>query len=142
VESKEPLLTVEPEVADLAQYSLQRPSIVPVHNIADVAPQTPTETLKSFQVETPVLTEQETVDGVFLRHLREKAGASLHDLVAITKINRRYLEALEANQLDRLPAKVYVQGFVKSIARALNIEAETITQHYMDFYREKFKSGL
>lgn len=57
--------------------------------------------------------------GALLRELRLKHAASLDDLARTTKIGVRQLEALEADDLARLPASPFVKGFVRAYCEAL-----------------------
>lgn len=80
------------------------------------------------------LTPETELNGALLRRLRESAQASLEDIVDITKINRRYLIALEEDDWASLPANVYVRGFVSEYARALGMDAHFIAKSYMTQY--------
>ncbi|MEK7703733.1 MAG: helix-turn-helix domain-containing protein [Myxococcota bacterium] len=78
--------------------------------------------------------------GSLLRRLRESAGATLEELADITKINRRYVRALEEHDFDNLPAKVYVRGFVSEYARALGLDGQRVATSYMTVYR-RYREG-
>src|SRR6185369_15808901 len=60
--------------------------------------------------------------GAWLRTERLRRGFSYAEVERDTHINRLYLEALEDEHYDVLPAPVYTRGFVKLYARALGIE--------------------
>lgn len=70
-------------------------------------------------------------DGPLLRRLRESAGASLEAFCESTKISRRYLKAIEADDHGLLPAPVYVRGFVSEYARLLGLEAKRVADSYL-----------
>ena len=55
--------------------------------------------------------------GAALRTLREYSNVDYQELDRVTKIQPRYLEALENENLDALPPLVYVIGFIRSLAR-------------------------
>ena len=42
-----------------------------------------------------------------------------------------YLQALEAEVFAKLPAQVYVRGFLAEYARALGLDAERVKQTYL-----------
>ena len=46
-----------------------------------------------------------------------------------------YLQALEAERFAKLPAPVYVRGFLAEYARALGLDVERVKQTYLDRYR-------
>lgn len=52
--------------------------------------------------------------GAYLRRHREQAGLSLEAVSARSRIVPRLLRALEEDRHDRLPAPVYVRGFIRS----------------------------
>jgi cytoskeleton protein RodZ len=66
------------------------------------------------------------VDGVgeFLRRERELRYISLDDVAERTKISRRYLEAIEEGQYDRLPGETFVRGFIRSYAQSVGLDPE------------------
>ena len=56
----------------------------------------------------------------------------LAEVTDTTKIRTAVLEDLEAERFDRLPADVYVRGFVIQLARLLGIpEPEALAVHYL-----------
>lgn len=55
--------------------------------------------------------------GPALRTLREYSNVNYQELELITKIQPRYLEALENENLSALPPLVYVIGFIRSLTR-------------------------
>jgi cytoskeletal protein RodZ len=65
-----------------------------------------------------------------LRQARLDRGASLADVEAETRIRRRYLEALEAEDYASLPATVYTRGFIRSYARYLGLDPELALDLY------------
>ena len=47
-----------------------------------------------------------------LRSARKAKGMSIEDVVKITKIQRRYLTAIENDDFDQLPRDFYVSAFI------------------------------
>lgn len=62
--------------------------------------------------------------GEELRLHRESKGISLREIEEETKIRMKYLIALEADDFDALPGKVYVIGFLRTYARFLGMNDE------------------
>lgn len=60
--------------------------------------------------------------GAYLRRERESRGRTLADLSLATKIKESSLALLEAAQLDALPARVFVRGWVLACARELKLD--------------------
>lgn len=59
--------------------------------------------------------------GKRLREARTRKGITLEEAEAATKIRLKYLEALEKDNLTKLPPTVYTQGFVSRYAEFLEI---------------------
>ncbi|MFQ5776843.1 MAG: helix-turn-helix domain-containing protein [Terriglobia bacterium] len=60
--------------------------------------------------------------GENLRRERELRGITLPELASATKINLRTLRALEQDQFDQLPGGVFNRGFVRAVARYMNLD--------------------
>ncbi len=68
--------------------------------------------------------------GEFLRRERELRYISLDDVAERTKISRRYLEAIEEGQYDRLPGEIFVRGFIRSYAQSVGLDPEDTLLRY------------
>jgi len=64
--------------------------------------------------------------GEALSSTRERRGLSIDQVAQDTRISPRFLEALEAEQFQELPAPVYVRGFLRSYATYLGLEAQEL----------------
>lgn len=60
--------------------------------------------------------------GEKLQKLRQQYRMSYAEIAKATRIQAKYLEYLEAGQYEKLPAEVYVRGFLKSYARHLGLD--------------------
>ncbi len=68
--------------------------------------------------------------GSRLRETREAKALSVADVARITKIPMRSLELLEAGSFDRLPAEVFVRGFLKSYCRCVGLDPSDTLRRY------------
>lgn len=68
--------------------------------------------------------------GIALREAREEKGISLEDLQERTKIQKRYLQAIEEGNFDRLPGHFYSRAFIKSYAEAVGLDPNVIFETY------------
>jgi len=68
--------------------------------------------------------------GEKLKKLRGDFRMSLSEISKSTKIQVKYLEYLENGEYDKLPADVYVRGFLKSYAQYFNIDESTFIKLY------------
>lgn len=57
-------------------------------------------------------------------------GISLEAAEESTKIRRKYLEAMENDNFDVLPGKVYVKGFIKNYATFLGLNGNSMVSAY------------
>ncbi|WP_412096228.1 cell shape determination protein RodZ [Bacillus mojavensis] len=68
--------------------------------------------------------------GIRLKEAREEKAMSLDDLQAATKIQKRYLTALEEGNYDIIPGKFYVRAFIKQYAEAVGLDADQLFEEY------------
>lgn len=68
--------------------------------------------------------------GEHLKREREMRGVSLEEIAAATRISTRFLEAIEKEQWDRLPGGVFNRGFIRSIARFLGLDEDSLVAEY------------
>ena len=64
--------------------------------------------------------------GRMLREARESLGMSVADVAGQIKFAPRQIEALEADDFQRLPEMPFVLGFVRSYARILHLDAQML----------------
>ena len=68
--------------------------------------------------------------GARLRQAREARNLSLRELSDQTRIARRYLEAIEADDYKELPGGIFNRSFIKAYARAVGFnEAEAVSAY-------------
>ncbi len=68
--------------------------------------------------------------GQQLKDARLQKGLSLEDVQEMTKIRKRYLEAIEQGDFKVLPGSFYVRAFIKTYAEAVDLDAETLLQSH------------
>jgi cytoskeleton protein RodZ len=69
--------------------------------------------------------------GEWLRRQREMREISLRDIADRTKISLRYLEAMEADRFDLLPAPIFAKGFLREYARYVGLSPDEVVNHYL-----------
>ncbi|NUJ17202.1 helix-turn-helix domain-containing protein [Bacillus glycinifermentans] len=81
-----------------------------------------------------------------LKEAREEKGMSLDDLQAATKIQKRYLTALEEGNYDVIPGKFYVRAFIKQYAEAVGLNSEQLFEEFKkdipDSYNDEVSDKL
>ena len=66
-----------------------------------------------------------------LREARERRGVSLRQIANATKIAVSVLEALERNDISRLPGGIFGRAFVRSYAIEVGLDPETTIQEFI-----------
>ncbi|SRR6266853_5925626 len=66
-----------------------------------------------------------------LREARERRGLSLRQIANATKISMITLEALERNDIARLPGGIFSRAFVRSYSLEVGLDAEEMIQEFM-----------
>jgi cytoskeletal protein RodZ len=70
--------------------------------------------------------------GETLKRERELRQISLREISEATKINLRYLDALERDDFRHLPGGVFNKGFVRAYAQFIGIDPETMVNAYLE----------
>ncbi len=70
--------------------------------------------------------------GSYLKHERELRGFSLEEIATKTKISIHFLRALENNQFDDLPEKVFIKGYIRSFARVIGSDEHEMLNAFDD----------
>ncbi len=69
--------------------------------------------------------------GQKLREARERRGLSLRQIANATKISTITLEALERNDIARLPGGIFSRAFVRSYAIEVGLDPEPLIEEFM-----------
>jgi cytoskeletal protein RodZ len=66
--------------------------------------------------------------GKYLKQAREKKSYTLEDMADLTNIEIKYLQALESEEYDLLPSPFYARVFMKTYAKYLNLNVNSVMQ--------------
>ena len=84
--------------------------------------------------------------GAQLRAAREAKGISVDEMAARSRIPKRHLENLEADNWEKLPAPTYAAGFAKSYAQMVDIDpawaAQAVREQMGAYTPEVTTSGV
>jgi cytoskeletal protein RodZ len=69
--------------------------------------------------------------GVKMKRLREERGVSLRQIADATKLSVGALEALERDDISRLPGGIYSRAFVRSYAIEVGLDPEQTVRDFM-----------
>jgi cytoskeleton protein RodZ len=80
--------------------------------------------------------------GAKLREARERKGISVREIANATKISARALEALERNDISRLPGGIFSRSFVRAYAVQAGLDAdETVNDFVRQFPHDSVIAG-
>lgn len=84
----------------------------------------------------PELLPDTDYTGGLMQAVREARGLDLREISARTKIGIGYLVAIESEAWNKLPASVYVRGFLVEYAKMLDLDVPRVLDTYLRRYRE------
>jgi cytoskeletal protein RodZ len=80
--------------------------------------------------------------GAALREARERKGVTLREIANRTKISVAALEALERNDISRLPGGIFSRAFVRSYANEIGLDPDATIQDFIaEFPQESVTAG-
>jgi len=68
--------------------------------------------------------------GTYLKEQRETLGISLEQIQSTTKIQKRYIVAIEEGDYKQLPGAFYARAFIKTYAEALGLDVDEVFTTY------------
>jgi cytoskeleton protein RodZ len=80
--------------------------------------------------------------GEHLKREREMRGVSLEEVSAATRISTRFLEAIESDRWESLPGGVFNRGFIRSVARYLGLDEDSMVAEYSLETRGRVEAGV
>jgi curved DNA-binding protein CbpA len=75
--------------------------------------------------------ETQEFTGPLLRKIREYKNLDMQRLCELTKVSRSHLQDIEDEDFSKLPAAVYVRGFVFQYAKCLKLKPELVANSYI-----------
>ncbi|MYB18949.1 MAG: helix-turn-helix domain-containing protein [Holophagales bacterium] len=91
----------------------------------------PEELQASEQGQAPGAGYERESFGSWLRSQREVRRVDLETIAQSSKINIRYLELLEEDRFDLLPASIFVRGFLREYARIVGLDPDEVLNFYL-----------
>jgi Uncharacterized protein conserved in bacteria len=75
---------------------------------------------------------QKEISGADLNEIRNKLDVSIEHIAQETKISASYIKSIEEDNISRLPAAVFLKGFIKAYLKCLCLEpVDDISNKYM-----------
>ncbi|MBK26497.1 MAG: hypothetical protein CME70_21030 [Halobacteriovorax sp.] len=113
------------EASSLFEESEEKKAVKPVEQPIEKEEVIDTQPASPSEPEEEIMTHDDAQDihtiGAFLKQMREEKGINIKIISQHTKISVTNLELLEADDLENLPNRAYVKGYVKSYAKTLQL---------------------
>ncbi|WP_408097844.1 helix-turn-helix domain-containing protein [Peredibacter sp. HCB2-198] len=74
--------------------------------------------------------------GTFLKEIREYKNVSIERMAEMTRISKTHLTAIENEDVAKLPAEVYVRGYVYQFAKVLKLNPDTVANSYLLHFKK------
>jgi flagellar biosynthesis protein FlhG len=94
------------------------------------------KTIPRLATGVPVDVGETTYRGITLKQIRERMNIDLDIVAQETKINIKVLEAVEQEDIEKLPALVYLKGFLRGYAQSLGLDPQKVVEGYLQFLNE------
>lgn len=79
--------------------------------------------------------------GKILREKREEKKLSLEDVSSATRINKKYIHALEDENFLLIPSQVYAKGFLKAYSELLGLDTRALLGELANYYKSREEKG-
>ena len=92
------------------------------------------EELKTRVSSSPVIQEILTYSvlwGKDLKRIREELGMSLETIAEMTKVRIVFLRALEDDEFEKAPSRMFLKSFLKSYADSIGLDADFVASRYI-----------
>ncbi len=90
--------------------------------------------LKAMVSSNPVIQEILTRDilcGKDLKRIREELGVSLEIIAEMTKVRTIFLRAIEEDEYEKAPSRMFLKSYVKAYAQSMGLEADLVASRYL-----------
>ena len=74
--------------------------------------------------------------GTFLKKIRDYKNVSMERMAEMTRISKTHITALENEDLSKLPADVYVRGYVYQYAKVLKLNPDVVATSYLLHFKK------
>jgi hypothetical protein len=90
--------------------------------------------LKAMAPSNTVIQEiltHEVLCGKDLKKIRDELGVSLEIIAEMTKIRILFLRAIEEDEFQKAPSRVFLKSFLKAYAQSIGLDADFVASRYL-----------
>ena len=73
----------------------------------------------------------DTLSGSDLKKIRDELGVSLEEIAETVKVRMAYLRAIEEEQFEKAPSRIFLKGFVRAYAQYIGLDADVVASRYL-----------
>ena len=73
----------------------------------------------------------DALSGSDLKKIRDELGVSLEEIAETVKVRMTYLRAIEEDQFEKAPSKIFLKGFVRAYAQYIGLDADMVASRYL-----------
>ena len=82
------------------------------------------------------IAEMTTFTGPSLKEIREYKNVTIERMAEMTKVSKSHIIGIENDDTSKLPADVYVRGYVFQYAKVLKLNPDLVAQSYMLHFKK------
>jgi DnaJ-class molecular chaperone len=90
--------------------------------------------LKPIVSSNPVIQEilaNDVLSGRDLKKIRDELGISLEEIAELVKVRVVYLHAIEDDQFEKTPSRIFLKGFLRAYAQCIGLDADVVASRYL-----------
>ena len=91
--------------------------------------------LKAMVSSNPVIQEiltQNALRGKDLKRIRDELGVSLEIIREMTKVRMIFLQAIEEDEYEKAPSRVFLKSYVKAYAQSIGLDGDLVASRYLN----------
>jgi DnaJ-class molecular chaperone len=92
------------------------------------------ERLKMMVASNAIIQEilaRDALSGSDLKKIRDELGVSLEEIAETVKVRMAYLHAIEEDQFEKAPSRIFLKGFVRAYAQYIGLDADRVASRYL-----------
>jgi len=95
--------------------------------------------LKPVVSSNPMIQEilaNDVLSGRDLKKIRDELGISLEEISELVKVRVVYLHAIEDDQFEKTPSRIFLKGFLRAYAQCIGLDADVVASRYLKRIRD------
>jgi len=88
----------------------------------------------------PVVSSNPVIQGILandvlsgrdLKKIRDELGISLEEISELVKVRVVYLHAIEDDEFEKTPSRIFLKGFLRAYAQCIGLDADMVASRYL-----------